>query len=83
MLRDPSLPWQQKVLSISENYRRVLLSIRDAEKILLETVPATPKRFEIMESTLKIFTCADFSLEEIVSASSMINNYVLSSYRMK
>lgn len=77
-LPDPSLPWQQQVLSTAENYRKVLLSIRDAEKILLETAPATPKRFQIMESTFRIFKSAGFSPVEVVSASSLINNYVLS-----
>lgn len=72
------LPWQQKILSMSWNYRNVLLSIRDSEKILLNTAPATPKRFEFMESTFKIFADAGFPPEEVVSATSLLNNFVLS-----
>lgn len=76
-LPDPNLPWQQQIGILGWNYRKVLLSVRDSDKILLDTPPATPMRFALIEAAYKMLAEAGFSPEEVVSAAALFNNYVL------
>ncbi|MDR3563738.1 MAG: TetR/AcrR family transcriptional regulator C-terminal domain-containing protein [Negativicutes bacterium] len=76
-LPEPGLRWQEQVLAVAGNYRQVLLSIRDSEKILLNTPPATPRRFALIEATFRVFADAGFSPAEVAWAAALINNYVL------
>jgi TetR/AcrR family transcriptional regulator, tetracycline repressor protein len=78
---DPSLTWQEQMISFSREYRLTLLSIRDSAEVLLETPPMTPKRLLLMEAMLSILAKADFPPEEIVMASMLVNDYVLSFVR--
>jgi TetR/AcrR family tetracycline transcriptional repressor len=77
-LPDPSLPWQEQVLSFAWEYRATLLSIRDSAEVLLETPPLMPKRLLLMESMFKVLVNAGFPPKEIVMASMQVNDYVLS-----
>lgn len=77
-LPDPSLSWQQQILLITRDYRNVLLSIRDSVNILLDSTPATPKRFELIEAVYRVLASGGLSPEEVAFAASLINNYVLS-----
>jgi TetR/AcrR family tetracycline transcriptional repressor len=77
-LPDPSLPWQEQVLSFAWEYRATLLSIRDSAEVLLETPPLMPKRLLLMESMFKVLVNAGFPPKEIVMASMQMNDYVLS-----
>nr|WP_255654902.1 TetR/AcrR family transcriptional regulator C-terminal domain-containing protein [Cohnella sp. REN36] len=77
-LPDPELSWEAQVLSFAREYRTVLLSVRDAAEILLETPPLLPKRLLFMESMLRNLVEAGFPPEEIVMAAMLVNDYVLS-----
>lgn len=77
-LPDPNLPWQDQVLAFAREYRAVLLSIRDAAEILMETPPLLPNRLLFMEAMFKSLVQAGFPPEEIVMASMLVNDYVLS-----
>jgi AcrR family transcriptional regulator len=76
-LPDQNMPWQEQVLSMVNQYRSVLLSIRDSAEILADTPPSTPNRLRLIEAMFRIFTRAGFSPEEVYSAGGLINNYVL------
>ncbi|MFZ5642463.1 MAG: TetR/AcrR family transcriptional regulator C-terminal domain-containing protein [Bacillota bacterium] len=70
--------WRELVVSLSNQYRNILLSIRDSAEILVDTVPATPRRLRVIENMFGILYRAGFSPQEVVFASGLINNYVLS-----
>ena len=77
-LPDPSLSWQEQVLSFAREYRTTLLSIRDSAEVLLETPPLTPKRLLLAGSMFSILVNAGYPPKEIVMASMLINDYMLS-----
>jgi len=77
-LPNPNLAWQDQVLAFARNYRTVLLSVRDGAEILLATPPFTPNRLALMESMFNSLVKAGFPRQEIVMASMLVNDYVLS-----
>jgi len=77
-LPDRSLPWNEQVLNFAMEYRATLLTIRDSAEILLDTPPLTPNRLFLVESNFVILANAGFPNKEIVMASMLINDYVLS-----
>lgn len=80
-LPDPNLSWHEQVLSFAMEYRATLLSIRDSAEVLLETPPLTPKRLLLSGSMFGILFSAGFPPKEIVMASMLVNDYVLSFVR--
>jgi len=77
-LPDPSLSWQEQVLSFAREYRLTLLSIRDSAEVLLETPPLTPKRLLLAGSMFGVLANVGYPPKEIVMASMLINDYMLS-----
>ncbi|AET67986.1 transcriptional regulator [Desulfosporosinus orientis DSM 765] len=77
-LPDPGLSWQDQVLSFAMQYRATLLSIRDSAVVLLETPPLTPKRLLLSGAMFEVLFNAGFPPKEILMASMLINDYMLS-----
>jgi TetR/AcrR family transcriptional regulator, tetracycline repressor protein len=77
-LPDPNLSWFEQMNSFAMEYRATLLSIRDSAEVLLEAPPLTPKRLFLVESMFKIFVNAGFPPKDVVMASMLINDYILS-----
>jgi TetR/AcrR family tetracycline transcriptional repressor len=74
---DPKLPWHEQLLLTMNEYRSVLMTVRDSAEILLDTVPFTPKRLYLIDTIYRIFLNAGLPPEEVQIVSAAINNYVL------
>ena len=74
---DSHLPWHEQLLHIMSEYRSTLMSVRDSAEILLDTVPFTPKRLQLIDTLYRIFLDAGLPPEEVQMVSASINNYVL------
>lgn len=76
-ISDPHLPWHEQLLHIMSEYRSTLMSVRDSAEILLDTIPFTPKRLQLIDTLYRIFLDAGLPPEEVQMVSASINNYVL------
>jgi len=58
--------------------RTMLLSTRDAVPIFENSVPNTPKRLEIIKSTMDALSTMGISDKNLMTIANLLNNYVLS-----
>ncbi|WNB93892.1 TetR/AcrR family transcriptional regulator C-terminal domain-containing protein [Bacillus sp. NEB1478] len=70
--------WDKGLKVIANNYLEVLLSYRDSAEIMMITPPFTPNRLSLIEFVYSLFIKAGIPKEEIQSAASLFNNYILS-----
>lgn len=59
-------------------FRTMLLSTRDAVPVFENSVPTTPKRLEIIKSTLDALSSMGVPDKHLVTTGNLLNNYVLS-----
>lgn len=70
--------WEEEIILLSLENRRVLLSIPDGAEIMMDTLPISTKRLYLINKTLEIFHRANFSEDKILLTVTLINNYVTS-----
>src|SRR2546423_1582765 len=74
---DPTLPWREQLEQSADEYRRVLLSHRDAARVLLLSGPPSgANRLDQVESLLGVLLKAGFSPEDAAFAGFLMNDYV-------
>jgi len=69
-------PWQAALTEMAVGYRRVLLSHRDAARLLASTPPAGPERLRQIEAILRVLVDAGFSGRTAAWAAYHFNNLV-------
>ncbi|EPZ51650.1 TetR/AcrR family transcriptional regulator C-terminal domain-containing protein [Alicyclobacillus acidoterrestris] len=74
---DVGLTWQEQIRQYAENYRKALLSYRDAVQIFTDTMPFTFNRLRQIEGVYRVFVNAGFSYEETTLIGTLFNNYVI------
>lgn len=81
------LQWDEQLVQLSYNLRKVFLQYRDSAIILSETAPHTPYRKNLIFKISNIFKTAGFREEEIFSSLWLFNTFVSSfsidEYRLK
>lgn len=75
---DSSLPWQEQILATLDEYRSILLTVRDSAEVLLDSPPFTPQRLKVIDNIFRIFLEAGLPPEEVIMVSTTINNFVIS-----
>jgi TetR/AcrR family tetracycline transcriptional repressor len=73
---DESLPWPEALRTMARAHRRVLLSHRDAARLLASTPPAGPQRLTHVEAMLRLLCAAGFSARDAAWAGYHFNNVV-------
>jgi TetR/AcrR family transcriptional regulator, tetracycline repressor protein len=74
---DATLPWREQLEQSAEEYRRVLLSHRDAARVLLLSGPPSgDKRLDLVEILLGLLLRAGFSPKDAAFAGFLMNDYV-------
>ncbi len=74
---DPSLPWREQLIQFADQYRRMLLSHRDAARVMLMSGPPSGEhRLDLVELLLSMLLKAGFSPKDAAFASFMMNDYV-------
>jgi TetR/AcrR family transcriptional regulator, tetracycline repressor protein len=71
-----TVPWQEALTDMANAYRAVLLSHRDAARLLASIPPAGPRRLQRIESTLRLLVDAGFSSRDAAWAAYHFNNLV-------
>jgi len=69
-------PWQAALSDMANAYRAVLLSHRDAARLLASIPPAGPRRLQRIESTLRLLVDAGFRDRDAAWAAYHFNNLV-------
>jgi len=69
---------KKSIVALCQQYRLRLLEVRDSVAVFEESLPNTPKRMELIKNVYRIIKAWGVSEENLLAASSMINNYVLS-----
>ena len=70
-------PWQERLVEMAQNVRRVLLTHRDAARLLARTgMPSGPHRLRHVEALLSLLLSAGFPPWEATRAAYHFNNYV-------
>lgn len=72
------LSWDEQIIQLSHNLRKLFLEYRDSAIVLSETAPHTPYRKQLIFQISDIFKTAGFKGEEIFSALWLINTFVSS-----
>jgi TetR/AcrR family tetracycline transcriptional repressor len=70
--------WEEEIILLSLEIRRVLLSIPDGAEIMMDTLPISTERLHLINKTLEIFHRANFPENKILLTVTIINNYVTS-----
>jgi hypothetical protein len=60
-------------------YRQKLLSIRDSDRIFIQSRATTPRRFEFMKNVMICLLHLGVKEDKCMVATHMLNNYILSS----
>jgi len=74
---DAHLSWREQLEALAWDYRRVLLSHRDAARVLADTPPVGPQRLRVIEHVLDALRRAGFADEDVADASWVFNTYVM------
>lgn len=75
---DQNDDWEEEIILLSLENRRVMLSIPDGAEIMMDTLPISTKRLFLINKTLEIFHRANFPENKILLTATLINNYVTS-----
>ncbi|HLY25712.1 MAG TPA: TetR/AcrR family transcriptional regulator C-terminal domain-containing protein [Aggregatilineales bacterium] len=74
---DPAMPWREQLQQFAEEYRRVLLSHRDAARVLAQSGPPSGEsRLNLVEILLDVVLKAGFSPKDAAYAGFLMNDYV-------
>jgi len=74
---DRTLPWQNQLELLGNDYRRVLLAHRDAARVLASSGgPSGPKRLRLSEIVLRTLLDAGFGHKDAAYAGFLLNDYV-------
>lgn len=74
---DRTLPWRKQLEVLGYEYRRVLLTHRDAARILASSgVPSGPYRLRLTEIVLRTLLDAGFDHKDAAYAGFLLNDYV-------
>jgi TetR/AcrR family tetracycline transcriptional repressor len=74
---DPALPWREQVWALCEGQLRLLLSRRDAARIMAGTPPDGPERLRLIEASLRPLLAAGFGEPDALQISLLLSNYVI------
>jgi AcrR family transcriptional regulator len=74
---DPDRSWRENLELMAAEYRRVLLSHRDAARVLAATPPVGPDRLRTIEQALEVLCSAGFPDEAAADAAFIFNSYVV------
>ncbi|MGH2603105.1 MAG: TetR family transcriptional regulator, partial [Dehalococcoidia bacterium] len=69
----PDLPWRPRLEALAWQYRRVLLSHRDAARILSATLPGRPNRLRLVDVTLGALLDGGFAGLDAARAGRLMN----------
>lgn len=78
-LVEDGLPWQRLLTDMAWRYRQVLLSHRDAARLLANTALAGPRRLRHVEAMLGLLISAGFAPRDAVRSAYHFNNFVTES----
>ncbi len=74
---DRGLPWRDQLEILAHEYRRVLLSHRDAARVLAGSgAPSGPNRLRLTEILLRTLLTAGFQNKDVAYAGFLLNDYV-------
>lgn len=74
---DRTLPWRRQLEELGHEYRRVLLTHRDAARVLAESgAPSGPHRLRLTEIQLRILLEAGFHRKDAAYAGFLLSDYV-------
>ncbi len=74
---DPAISWQERLVFLGREYRRVLESHRDAGRVLLASgIPNGPNRLRITEMVLRTLLEAGLADKDAAYAALLMNDYV-------
>jgi AcrR family transcriptional regulator len=77
---DRTLPWEDQLEAMANEYRQVLLAHRDAARVLASSGgPSGPKRLRLTEIGLRTLLDAGFSHKEAAYAGFLFNDFVIMS----
>jgi TetR/AcrR family tetracycline transcriptional repressor len=77
---DRTLPWQNQLEAIANEYRQVLLAHRDAAQVLASSGgPSGPRRLRLTEIGLRTLLDAGFSRRDAAYAGMLFNDFVIMS----
>ncbi len=79
-MKPPSrgLPWQRRLEALGRQYRRVLLSHRDAARVLASSgFPSGPNILRLTEMVLNTLLDAGFDHRDAAYAGALLNDYVV------
>lgn len=75
---DRTLPWQQQLEALAQEYRRVLKSHRDAARVLAASGgPSGPHRLRLTEIVLRTLLDAGLDPQDAAYAGRLLNAYVV------
>ena len=75
---DRTLPWQNQLEELGNEYRRVLLAHRDAARVLASSGgPSGPNRLRLTEIGLRTLLDAGFSHKDAAYAAHLLNDFVV------
>ncbi len=73
---DPNRPWREQLEQAARDLRRVLLSHRDAARVMMATPPVGPNRLRTIEQVLAVLRAAGFADRDVADAGWVLNTYV-------
>lgn len=73
---DSTLSWREQMEAMGHEIRRILLSHRDAARVLAHTLPLGSNRLRLMEASLTVLSEAGFSPKDVAYAGFLLNDYV-------
>lgn len=74
---EPSMDWEEQIFQWAEQFRRVLLSYRDAVELFTQTIARGVHRLTQIEKLYELLVFAGFSDTHIPWTASLLKNYVL------
>ncbi|TMW71452.1 TetR/AcrR family transcriptional regulator C-terminal domain-containing protein [Alteribacter natronophilus] len=77
-LPNPENDWEKELTALALHYRDVLLEIRDAAYVMVESMPSTPNRLKLISTASVLFKQAGLKEEDIFSSAWMFDNYITS-----
>ena len=75
---EPAANQTEYLTAVCRAYRVMLLTVRDSTIVMEESLPDTPRRMEIIKLMSGALLNMGVKIENLMTASNMMNNYVLS-----